>query len=197
MKKHLILILACYFLFSIGTVAHAQYYVKPGDTMYKIAQENKMSLKDLISLNPHHNPNMIHVGDYIVIRSGSETAADLTAYARSLQDITAYSYGGQNAPYVTDCSGWTQFIYKKFGVNLPRTSAAQSKTGKPVRFADLQIGDLMFFSTRADKQITHVGINLGNDFFISNLNEKKDVEILSNWGSWSQKYFMWGARHKL
>lgn len=197
MKKLSWLLITFLLFFSFAEVSQAQYYVKKNDTMYKIAKMHDMSLKDLISLNPHHNPNMIHVGDYIVIRSKTEPQADLTAYARSLQDITAYSYGGQNAPFSTDCSGWTQFIYKKFGVNLPRTSAAQSKTGMPVKFQDLQIGDLMFFSTRSDKQITHVGINLGNDYFISNLNEAKDVEILSNWGSWSQRYFMWGARHKL
>jgi cell wall-associated NlpC family hydrolase len=56
---------------------------------------------------------------------------------------------------------------------------------------------LMFFSTRADKVVSHVGIYMGNDYFISNLNEEKDVEILSSWGTWAQKFFLWGARHKL
>jgi hypothetical protein len=55
----------------------------------------------------------------------------------------------------------------------------------------------MFFSTRPDKRITHTGIYMGNDYWISNLNELKDVEILSTWGSWGQKYFLWGARHEL
>jgi cell wall-associated NlpC family hydrolase len=55
----------------------------------------------------------------------------------------------------------------------------------------------MFFSTRDDKVITHTGIYMGNDYWISNLNEKKDVEILSTWGSWAQDYFLWGARHKM
>jgi len=198
MKKMSTMILSLVLILSFASVSHAQHYVTKGETLSIIAKNHEMSLKDLISLNPHiTNPNRINVDDYIIVRTKSETAKDLTDYARSLQSITAYSYGGQNAPYKTDCSGWVQYIYKKFGIALPRTSAAQSKTGKPVKFADLQIGDLMFFSTRADKQISHVGINLGNDFFISNLNEKKDVEILSNWGTWSQKYFMWGSRYEM
>jgi cell wall-associated NlpC family hydrolase len=198
MKKFIATALSFSLFFGFSQIGHAQHYVKPKETMYSIAKEHKMSLKDLISLNPHiANPNKIQVDDYIVIRSGSETKKDLTDFARSLQSVTAYSYGGQNAPYSTDCSGWVQFIYKKFGVNLPRTSALQANTGKPVKFADLQIGDLMFFSTRADKKISHVGINLGNDFFISNLNSAKDVEILSNWGMWSQKHFMWGTRYEM
>lgn len=176
----------------------AQHYVEKGETMSMIAKEHRMSLKDLISLNPHiKNPNIIHPNDYIIIRSQSEAKKDLVDYARSLQDVTAYKYGGQNPPYETDCSGWAQFIFKKFGIDLPRTSAEQSKTGSPVTFNELQLGDLMFFSTRADKTITHVGIYLGNDFWISNLNDAKDVEILSTWGRWTQDYFLWGSRYKL
>lgn len=187
--------------FGFGGAAHAQHYVSKGETMYSISKEYEMSLADLLSLNKHiANPNKIRVGDYIVIRSNSETAADLIDFAKSLQSITAYSYGGNNFPYSTDCSGWVQGIYKKFGVSLPRVSKDQAKTGTPVKFEDLQEGDLVFFSTAANKQITHVGIYMGKnngDMFISNLNSKKDVEILPIWGSWSREFFMWGTRYKL
>jgi peptidoglycan DL-endopeptidase LytE len=190
--------IAAAFLFSIGTAAHAEHYVHEGETLGGIAKEYKMSLKDIISLNPHiSNPNKIKPNDYIIVRTKTEPQKDLVDYARSLQDVTAYAYGGQNFPYSTDCSGWVQGIYKKFGVNLPRVSRDQAKTGEPVKFENLQIGDLMFFSTKADKVITHVGIYMGNGFWISNLNEKKDVEILSTWGNWAQKYFLWGARYKI
>lgn len=184
-----------------STKAHAQHYVEKGDTFYKIAKEYHMNLKDLISLNPHiKNPDAIMPGDYIVIRSGSEKAADLIDYAKSLQYTTAYSYGGNNFPSSTDCSGWVQGIYKKFGINLPRVSRDQAKTGSPVKFQDLQEGDLVFFSTASDKHITHVGIYMGTNngsMFISNLNTAKDVEILPIWGKWSRDYFMWGTRYKL
>jgi cell wall-associated NlpC family hydrolase len=189
---------ALFMFFGIGSVANAQHYVEKGETLSKIAKEYGMSLNDLISLNPHiTNPNMIKPNDYIVIRTKTETQKDLVDYARSLQSVTAYKYGGTNPPYSTDCSGWAQYVFKKFGVSLPRVSRDQAKTGTPVKFQDLQIGDLMFFSTRADKVVSHVGIYMGNDYFISNLNEEKDVEILSSWGTWAQKFFLWGARHKL
>jgi cell wall-associated NlpC family hydrolase len=180
------------------SAAHAQHYVKKGETMGSIAKEHKMNLKDLISLNPHiKNPSLIHINDYIIVRTPEEKAKNIVEYARSLQDVTAYSYGGQNFPYSTDCSGFVQGVYKKFGVSLPRVSRDQAKTGKPVKFTDLQIGDLMFFSTRADKIITHVGIYMGNDFWISNLNSAKDVEILSTFGRFTQAYFQWGTRYEL
>lgn len=198
MKKMAAAAMAAIFIFGAASTASAQHYVEKGETLSIIAKANKMTLKDIISLNPHiKNPNKIKPNDYIVIRSAAEPQKDLVDYARSLQSVTAYVYGGKNAPYETDCSGWAQFIYKKFGVNLPRVSRDQAKTGKPIKFQDLQIGDLMFFSTRPDKRITHTGIYMGNDYWISNLNEKKDVEILSTWGSWAQKYFLWGARHEI
>jgi cell wall-associated NlpC family hydrolase len=197
-KKVIVSMVAIFMMFGIGSVANAQHYVKSGESLSKIAKEHGMTLSDLISLNPHiANPNIIRPNDYIVIRSNTEKQKDLVDFARSTQSVTAYSYGGQNPPYSTDCSGWAQYVFKKFNVNLPRVSRDQAKTGTPIKFQDLQIGDLMFFSTRADKVISHVGIYMGNDYFISNLNEEKDVEIMSSWGSWAQKYFMWGARHKL
>ncbi|MBT2728378.1 C40 family peptidase [Bacillus sp. ISL-75] len=187
-------------LFAFSTAAQAQHYVTKGDTMYSISREHKMNLKDLISLNPHiKNPNILHINDYIIIRSGTETQQDMVDYAKSLQSITAYSYGGQNFPYQTDCSGFVQGVFKKFGKTIPRVSRDQAidPKSKPVKFEDLQIGDLMFFSNRADKVISHVGIYMGNDYWISNLNSAKDVEILSSWGKWSRENFMWGTRYEL
>lgn len=199
MKKITSLFLASIVFLSMGTAASAQHIVKSGDTMGKIAQQYQMSLKDLISLNPHiKNPNMIKPNDYIVIRSKTDKKKDLVDYAQSLQSVTAYVYGGQNFPYETDCSGWAQGVYKKFGVSLPRVSRDQAKTGTPIKFQDLELGDLMFFSTRADKVITHTGIYMGNNLWISNLNSEKDVQIMSAWGNtWVNKYFLWGARHQL
>ncbi|HSW75671.1 MAG TPA: C40 family peptidase [Candidatus Saccharimonadales bacterium] len=201
MKKKIITTLAALMFLSVGSAAHAQHYVKKDETLAKIAKEYKMKLPDLISLNPHiKNPNHIVPGDYIVIRTESEKAADLIDYAKSLQYTTAYAYGGQNFPYSTDCSGWVQGVYKKFGVQLPRVSRDQAKTGKPVTYEELQPGDLMFFSTAKDHTITHVGIFLGGDqggYWISNLNTAKDVQILPKWGKWSRNYFMWGTRYKL
>ena len=197
-KKLTVSIIAFFVVFGIATGASSQHYVKTGDTMARIAKTYNMTLKDLISLNPHiANPNIIKPNDYIIIRSKTEPQKDLVDYARSLQDITTYVFGGQNFPNETDCSGWAQGVFKKFGIDLPRVSRDQAKTGQPVTFKELQIGDLMFFSTRSDKRITHTGIYMGNDYWISNLNEKKDVEIMSTWNTWTQNYFLWGARHEL
>jgi len=134
MRKITASLLALVLAMGFASIASAEHYVQPGETMNKIAKKYDMQLRDLISLNPHiKNPSLIHVGDYIVIRS-ADKKRDLVDYARSLQDVTAYVYGGNNFPYEVDCSGFVQGVYKKFGVTLPRVSRDQAKTGEPVNF---------------------------------------------------------------
>lgn len=172
----------------------AAYTVQPGDAFFKIAKNQGMSLADLIHLNPHiNNPSLINPGDKMVIRT-RDKASDVIDYAQALKEITVYQYGGQKAPELTDCSGWVQAIYKEFGVSLPRVSRDQARIGTPIKFRDMKPGDLMFFSTAGDKTITHVGIYMGRDYWISNLNAAKDVEIFTTFGPWTQKYFMWAQR---
>jgi cell wall-associated NlpC family hydrolase len=64
----------------------------------------------------------------------------------------------------TDCSGFVQYIYKGFKINLPRSSAEQAQVGKSVAhtmdFSKLLPGDLLFFS-RGGHSVGHAGIYLG------------------------------------
>ncbi|WP_438350928.1 C40 family peptidase [Paenibacillus sp. FA6] len=79
---------------------------------------------------------------------------------------TPYKFGAATTTTrYFDCSSLMKRIYGKFGVNLPRTSVAQSKMGVAVSKANLKTGDLLFFSTgsRANgKNVTHVGMYVGN-----------------------------------
>lgn len=58
-----------------------------------------------------------------------------------------------------DCSGLLMNSFKAIQVDLPRSSADQSKVGEEVKMKDLQPGDLVFFATGDKKRkITHVGL---------------------------------------
>lgn len=75
-----------------------------------------------------------------------------------------YLHGGASMEGM-DCSGYTMTIYKNsVGVALPRSSAEQSKMGKPVELEKLKFGDLIFFNTTGETA-SHVGIYLGDDLF--------------------------------
>ena len=64
----------------------------------------------------------------------------------------------------TDCSGFVQYIYKGFKINLPRSSREQAQVGKSVThsldYSKLLPGDLLFFS-RGGHSVGHAGIYLG------------------------------------
>jgi cell wall-associated NlpC family hydrolase len=91
-----------------------------------------------------------------------------------------YVWGGTH-PNGFDCSGYTQYIYEKEGVKIPRTAYQQSKVGKEVSRFNLKKGDLLFFLTDRSRNIpiTHVGIYIGNGKFIHAASKKKGIIITS------------------
>lgn len=73
---------------------------------------------------------------------------------------TPYRYGS-NGPNSFDCSGFTSFVFKKFGYNLSPSSAGQDIQMQKVirRQEDLQVGDLVFFEGSSHNgRVGHVGI---------------------------------------
>ncbi len=73
---------------------------------------------------------------------------------------------GAEGPKQFDCSGLTQYVYGKYGIDLPRRAISQSETGDRVG-RRLQRGDLVFFSTDVGGSVvTHVGIYEGSGVMI-------------------------------
>ena len=73
---------------------------------------------------------------------------------------TPYRYG-TTGPNSFDCSGFTSFVFKKFGYNLSPSSAKQvTQVNKTIRRQeDLEVGDLVFFEGRSHNgNVGHVGI---------------------------------------
>jgi cell wall-associated NlpC family hydrolase len=71
---------------------------------------------------------------------------------------TPYRYGGTTRTGI-DCSALVYHSFAAVGVNLPRTSAEQSKLGKKVPLKKARPGDVLFFATgKKKKEVTHTGI---------------------------------------
>lgn len=87
-------------------------------------------------------------------------------------DLVSYSYKFMGKPYVWgasgpssfDCSGFTAYVYKNFGIYLDHYTGSQYSVGKPVNKSELVPGDLVFFNTTGN--ISHVGIYTGGGQFI-------------------------------
>ena len=102
-----------------------------------------------------------------------------------------YVWGASGNKNTYDCSSFTKFVYKKNGINIPRTSIRQSKFGKFVKRSELQKGDLVFFDTSKKRKgyVNHVGIYLGDNKFIHASSAKKKVVITSlNKNFYSNRY---------
>lgn len=87
-----------------------------------------------------------------------------------------YVWGGASLTKGADCSGFTQQIYKKFGVSLPHHAADQAKMGTKITSKkNLQAGDLVFFGSK--NNITHVGIYGGDGKFIESPHTGASVRV--------------------
>ena len=98
---------------------------------------------------------------------------------------TPYRWGGESAKRGFDCSGLTMTVYRLNGLDLPRNSRAQYRTGAPVPRAELQAGDLVFFATTGKGRVTHVGLYSGGGQFIHAPGQGKRIRI----SSLSSRYF--------
>lgn len=93
------------------------------------------------------------------------TGAQLLEYSTQFLG-RPYSYGA-NGPSAFDCSGFTSYVYRQFGITLNRTAAGQTQNGTYVSRSELQPGDLVLFRhPGTSKAASHVGLYAGNGQFI-------------------------------
>lgn len=80
-----------------------------------------------------------------------------------------YRYGAAG-PDRFDCSGFTQFVWKHVGVNLPHSSRGQYSMFPKVALGDLKPGDLVYSSG-------HIGMYVGDGKMIHSPQTGGHVEI--------------------
>lgn len=110
---------------------------------------------------------------------------------------TPYRYGGTTRSGM-DCSALVYHSFYSVGINMPRTSDAQSKEGKKVTEKSIEKGDVLFFATgKKKKQVTHAGIvtdtSKGNIIFIHSSTSLGVTEDNLSQSYWT-KAFLFGRR---
>jgi cell wall-associated NlpC family hydrolase len=150
---------------------------------------------------PKATPNAVIAGGTTdpAARSNLGASADGSFNADEILSIaddylgTPYVFGaaaGQSSSF--DCSSYTQFVYNRAGVTLPRTAQEQYNMTQRIGPDQAQPGDLIFFQgTYAGPQITHVAIYMGNGKFIGAQGSDVNVGSLSN-PYWNERFVGFG-----
>jgi cell wall-associated NlpC family hydrolase len=121
--------------------------------------------------------------------SGADRSALITTAQKYMG--VPYVWGGET-PAGFDCSGFTQYVMKQNGIAIPRTAAEQYAAGTPVAKANLQVGDLVFFTTYKPGA-SHVGFYMGGGKFIHASSGAKEVTVSNLDAAYYTQHYI-GAR---
>lgn len=86
-----------------------------------------------------------------------------------------YVWGGTSLIRGADCSGFTQSVFRNFGIYIPRTSRAQANSGRRVSMDKIQPGDLIFYTKNG--RVNHVVIYIGNGRVIGAASRSEGITI--------------------
>lgn len=109
----------------------------------------------------------------------AKTAPPAAANGNAILEIasqyvgTPYVWGG-TTPNGFDCSGFTSYVYRQIGINLPRSSSQQGNVGTVVSRANAQPGDLIWSPG-------HIAIYAGNNQMIDAPRPGKTVQYRTIW----------------
>ena len=144
------------------------------------------------SSTPRYDPAMAPVETVSSRAELQNTRKVITALNQQYVDWrhVKYRMGGLSKSGI-DCSGLVYKTYrKKFGIDLPRSTEYQSKTGQAIKRNQLKAGDLVFFKTGISRR--HVGIYMEKGNFL-HVSSSRGVKISNLENSyWRSKY--WTSR---
>lgn len=156
-----------------------------------------VSIVNSTSSSAHYMPNG---QQYTTTATGN----NVVSYANTFLGMP-YVWGGTNpaklgtnGKYISggfDCSGLVLYVYKHYGITLPRTSMDQINVGLPININNLKNGDLVFFTTNTSSpsEISHIGIYIGNNKFI-HCPKPGDVVKISELTGYYKENFVIGKR---
>jgi cell wall-associated NlpC family hydrolase len=121
-------------------------------------------------------------------------AGQVVAEAAQQQLGRPYRMAG-DSPGGFDCSGLARFAHALLGIELPRTAREQRVHSLPLDRAELQPGDLVFFTTGRQLLVNHVGVYLGDGRFVHAPRHGSPVRVARLDEPWFKRRFAGGGRY--
>ena len=140
------------------------------------------------------------------LKSNTTSFSSSLSNAKKLEYVIYVAQSNLGKPYVYgatgtssfDCSGLTQYSFKKANINLKRTAYSQGYDTTYTKISSidsLKRGDLIFFNTISDSDMCdHVGIYLGGKCFIHASSGGHKVVVSSVESGYYNRVFSWGRR---
>ncbi|QHB32518.1 hydrolase [Yersinia canariae] len=145
--------------------------------------DTELAANNKIKLTPAHKKRYQH--------------AKQTAMSKLMKQVgKPYRWGGTSPNTGFDCSGLIYYAYKDvIRIKMPRTANEMYhlRDAAPVKRAELESGDLVFFNIANRGVADHVGVYLGNGKFIQSPRTGEEIRIsMLNNDYWQDHYV--GAR---
>jgi cell wall-associated NlpC family hydrolase len=153
---------------------HAPLITVPFESKLEVAAQPEADARWLEVRLPDDRTGWIQAGD-ISLNPSKLTISQTLEFAQRFLGLP-YTWGGTSS-YGYDCSGFQQMLGRRRGLAMPRDAQPQAdwEGVAPVeRREDLQPGDLLYFGS-GPKKITHTGIYLGENRFISSTTHEKPM----------------------
>ncbi|MDK1717880.1 LysM peptidoglycan-binding domain-containing protein [Dellaglioa algida] len=164
--------------------APAAEVAKPS-TNNTVASSNTASTTNVATNNTTTNTNTASTSNNDATTSNTDTAESSTTQTASYSASkvisvakayigTPYVWGG-STPSGFDCSGFTQYVFAKVGINLNRNTIGQESNVTKKSTAAAQPGDLLFWGAQGSTY--HVGIYLGGGQYIAAPEPGQNVKV--------------------
>jgi hypothetical protein len=143
------------------------------EVFYRATKTDNHAILKLLagSTIPHNVDGLFYLGETRYQIDGITVDVNKSEFRSGVKDAAHFYFGspylwGGRSVFGIDCSGFSQMVFKRFGIKLKRDAWQQVEQGELVGFLqEARAGDLAFFDNE-EGRITHVGIMLDNEQII-------------------------------